>query len=238
MTARTPLLLLRGATLASGPLPMPPSTRSDRSEGLIHFIFPSTLSPSRGHVFGRYAPDAFPLYWLARPQGHVLPHPNVDDRGSELATGLKLANQIVEARMRGWDPLPLGVSAALVSLSFWAGPAVSIFLSGGVGTHPPSLTFRLWINSPSRLTESFGCCCCSLVHHSANALPSRGVFAGCVPQQRLRGESPASFLSHLTHLHVPQTSACFIVESHLYSNDFSIDAFVYLQVSSRLQMTA
>ena len=123
----------------------------------------------------------------------------------------------------------------------WVGPAVSISLSLSLMESGPILFPSLSVFGsipPSRLTGSLGCCYCSLVHHSANALPSRGVFAGCVPQLRLRGESPASFLSHLTHLHVPQTSACFIVESHLYSNEFSIDAFVYLQVSSRLQMTA
>ena len=131
----------------------------------------------------------------------------------------------------GLGPLPLGVSATLVSVSLWAGPAVSILLSGGVGTHPPFLTFRLWINSPvmsdsvTRLLLLFAgppFCECS---------PIAGGVRGMRATTALAGRKPCFLLSFslslsLTHTLACARLACIVVESHPYSNDISIDTFV------------
>ena len=95
--------------------------------------------------------------------------------------------------------------------SVWVGPAASISLSDGVGTHslPSFLRGRAPLSplssvesGPAHRGSSIGSARSrialwrrSSVAPSANTLPPRGVCAERVPQQRLRGESPASSLS-------------------------------------------
>jgi hypothetical protein len=102
--------------------------------------------------------------------------------------------------------------------SVWVGPAASISLSDGVGTHslPSFLRGRAPLpplssveSGPAHRGSSIGSARPRLalwrrssVAPSANTLPPRGVCAECVPQQRSRGESPASLLLSSPSLYI------------------------------------
>ena len=102
--------------------------------------------------------------------------------------------------------------------SVWVGSAASISLSDGVGTHslPSFLRGRAPLPPLSSVESGPAHCGSSIgsarprfalwrrssVAPSANTLPPRGVCAERVPQQRLRGESPASSLSFFSSVHL------------------------------------
>ena len=143
------------------------------------------------------------LSWSRPPTGHS-PHPllvgsKLPDTGQNCPGGLMQCAHCASIYGFGGH-LSLSLSV------FWAGPAVSTSLSGGVGTSPPSF---LRLDRPLAPSDcAIGLLRRSSVAPSSNTLPPRGVCAGRVPQQRSRGESPA-LLSPSPPLHSTLACACF-----------------------------